>query len=109
MALLEITNRYQNHRDHRPRRVDRTQSRSVCTLHSTPLPMKLYSKALDYVFSKDKDFLHLRSIGKRTEEPEHPLRIRRPMGAERREPKRGRRSTPSSTPSTTQHSTQIVK
>jgi hypothetical protein len=57
---------------------------------------EVVSKALDYVFSKDKDFLSFaQSVdGKK---PEHPLRVRKPMEAAERA-KRGRRSTPPVTP-----------
>ena len=57
---------------------------------------QVVSKALDYVFSKDKDFLTFEQSadGKK---PEHPLGIRRPMEPAERA-KRGRRSTPPATP-----------
>jgi hypothetical protein len=68
---------------------------------------QVVSKALDYVFSKDKDFLTFAQSAN-GRKPEHPLRIRRPMEPAERA-KRGRRSTPPATPSPTQHPTQVVK
>ena len=68
---------------------------------------EVVSKALDYVFSKDKDFLTFvqSADGKK---PEHPLRIRKPMEAAERA-KRGRRSAPALTPVTTTAATQVGK
>jgi hypothetical protein len=57
---------------------------------------EVVSKALEYVFSKDKDFLTFAQTAE-GKKPEHPLRIRRPMEAAERA-KRGRRSTPPATP-----------
>lgn len=60
---------------------------------------EVVSKALDYVFSKDKDFLTFAQSadGKK---PEHPLRVRKPMDAVERA-KRGKRSTQPLTPDST--------
>jgi len=68
---------------------------------------EVVSKALEYVFSKDKDFLTFAQTadGKK---PEHPLRIRRPMEAAERA-KRGRRSTPTATTPSTPVATQGTK
>jgi len=68
---------------------------------------EVVSKALEYVFSKDKDFLTFAQTadGKK---PEHPLRIRRPMEAAERA-KRGRRSTPPATTPSTPVATQGTK
>ena len=68
---------------------------------------EVVSKALEYVFSKDKDFLTFAQTadGKK---PEHPLRIRRPMEAAERA-KRGRRLTPPSSPEPTKASTPVQK
>ena len=76
---------------------------------------EVVSKALEYVFSKDKDFVNFTQTVD-GEIPEHPLRIRRPMGAAERA-KRGRRpsspalplATASSTPPLTPVATQGAK
>lgn len=61
---------------------------------------EVVSKALDYVFSKDKDFLTFAQSAD-GQKPEHPLRIRKPMEAAERA-KRGRRSTSVATTTATQ-------
>ncbi len=68
---------------------------------------EVVSKALEYVFSKDKDFVNFTQTID-GDVPEHPLRIRRPMGAVERA-KRGRRPTPPATPPSTPVATQGVK
>ena len=64
---------------------------------------EVVSKALEYVFTKDKDFVTFSQTAE-SDTPEYPLRIRRPMGAAERA-KRGRRPTPSGTPALTASST----
>ena len=69
---------------------------------------EVVSKALDYVFSKDKDFLSFaQSVdGKK---PEHPLRIRKPMeAAEKSQARTALDSTINSCPNTRSHSQRQV-
>ena len=68
---------------------------------------EVVSKALDYVFSKDKDFLTFAQSAN-GRKAEHPLRIRKPMEAAERA-KRGRRSTPAVTQASTTAATQVEK
>ncbi len=68
---------------------------------------EVVSKALDYVFSKDKDFLNF-ALSANGKKPEHPLRVRKPMDAVERA-KRGKRSTQAVTPASTPHPTPVPK